>query len=146
MSQTLWLYLDDIRIPEESAHFMNNQIYLDERWVVVCNYEQFTQKIKEFYATECRLPDVISFDHDLADAHYDPSMFKDPDAYNKLYDSFAEKTGYDCVKWLVQFSMDNKYLPLPPRCLVHTMNPVGRKNITSYLANYMKFLEKMTDK
>jgi hypothetical protein len=51
--------------------------------------------------------------------------------------TFSEKTGYDCAKWLVNFCMDNN-LKLP-EYYVHSMNPVGRRNILGYLDNYVKF-------
>ena len=69
-------------------------------------------------------PDYISFDHDLGD--------------------ISEKTGYDFAKILVEkdmkghigytFSENFSYY-------VHSQNPVGKKNIESYLNSYLKFKE-----
>ncbi len=64
------------------------------------------------------LPEYVSFDHDLAD----------------ISDSHKEKTGYDCVKWLVDYCIDNKIIKFP-NYQVHSANPIGKKNITSYVEN-----------
>ena len=83
------------------------------------------------------MPELISFDHDLADEHYNTdAMYDSEDAYNKLYDSFREKTGYECAKWLIDYCLDNK--KKLPTFMVHSMNPVGKKNITDLLNNYRK--------
>ncbi|MDQ0066004.1 cyclic-phosphate processing receiver domain-containing protein [Chryseobacterium lathyri] len=69
------------------------------------------------------LPEMISFDRDLADIHY-----LKPDS-----DEYAEKTGYECAKWLIEYCMDH-YLDLP-KFYCHSMNPVGKENILSLLKN-----------
>jgi hypothetical protein len=42
-----------------------------------------------------------------------------------------EKTGYDCAKWLVEYCVEHglKF----PEYVVHSMNPVGKENILSYV-------------
>lgn len=100
-------------------------MYLKEEWIIVRNYQQFVDWI-----LANGLPDIISFDHDLADEHY---------AYSGSYETFKEKTGYDAAKWLVDFCM-YEHLPLP-ECYVHSMNPVGADNIQKYLASYKKMQE-----
>lgn len=72
------------------------------------------------------LPKFISFDHDLGMEHY-----RDGDRGMYDYESYTEKTGYDCAKWLVGYCMDHK-LPLP-EIAVHSMNNVGASNILAYL-------------
>ncbi len=52
------------------------------------------------------------------------------------YDKYTEKTGYDCAKWLVEYCM-NKGVKHPPY-MVHSMNPVGKQNIISYVESYNK--------
>lgn len=49
--------------------------------------------------------------------------------------TFSEKTGYDCAKWLVDYCIDNK-LTLPKHVYVHSMNPVGKKNIQMLFTNF----------
>ena len=51
--------------------------------------------------------------------------------------TIKEKTGYDCAKWLVEYCLDND-LSLP-KYQVHSMNPVGKKNILDYLSNFNIF-------
>jgi hypothetical protein len=121
------LFLDDIRVPFDCLKYMKadvSHIYEDTDWDVVRTYDDFVGYIEHF-----GLPDVISFDHDLADEHYSQSMYDGEFAYNKQYETFKEKTGYDCAKWLHNYCVENG-LPYPAY-LVHSMNPVGRDNILS---------------
>lgn len=69
---------------------------------------------------------MISFDHDLADEHY----------WKQNTGEFVEKTGYDCVKWLIEYCMDND-VDLP-KFYCHSMNPVGKENIERLLKNFKK--------
>ena len=107
------LFLDDTRNPNG---------FLDDlrTWMVVRNYNQFVDII-----TKQGLPEFISFDHDLADEHYDTLVD---------CDKFKEKTGYDCAKWLIEYCMKMDE-PLP-KWQVHSMNPVGRININTILSLY----------
>ncbi|UKB78904.1 cyclic-phosphate processing receiver domain-containing protein [Chryseobacterium sp. MEBOG07] len=113
------LFLDDIRYPIEAYHYTKQDIFLRSGWHIVRNYEQFVNRI-----LEKGLPEMISFDHDLADVHY---LKQDSQEY-------VEKTGYDCAKWLIEYCMDN-YLDLP-QFYCHSMNPVGKENILSLLKNF----------
>ena len=107
------LFLDDLRDPNL---FLNDT----KTWVVVRTYNQFVETI-----TKQGLPNFISFDHDLADEHYEGIVD---------YDNYKEKTGYDCAKWLVEYCMKtNQSLP---EWQVHSMNPVGRININMILSIY----------
>lgn len=127
------LYLDDVRKPSASFDYTKNKIYIDLNWVVVKDFDEFVK-----YVNENGLPEIVSFDHDLADEHYHKDMYKGSE-YNKLYDKFEEKTGYDCVKWMVDYCIDNgkKF----PKWYLHTMNPAGRMNMESYIKNYLKHFE-----
>lgn len=126
------LFLDDVRIPVDCVLYMRDgRIYLEE-WDIVRNYDDFVNYIKDN-----GIPDIISFDHDLADEHYSPVM-NDEDKYNQLYVHFKEKTGNDCAKWLCEYCVKNG-LPLP-EYRVHSMNPVGRDNIISTLKSCEKVL------
>jgi hypothetical protein len=69
------------------------------------------------------VPDIVSFDHDLADGHYKQSEFD----YN---DNAKEKTGYHCAEWLIYYCLD-KSKELPAEVLIHSMNPAGSLNIKS---------------
>lgn len=120
------LFLDDYRLPKDAGDYMNDSRYLTECWVLVRTYKEFVRFIEKE-----GLPTLISFDHDLANEHY---------GFNGDYNELKEKTGYHCAKWLVDYCFQRN-LPLP-EYLVHSMNPVGRENITLYLNNYRRYYEK----
>jgi hypothetical protein len=131
------LWLDDYRCP-----FVDNWVvdaipgfYGHIEWVA--SFEQF-----EKWINQRGLPDVISFDHDLADEHYTPQQYWDDYKASKEYQDsqdYVEKTGYDCAKWLVDYCLDNKKLELP-EWHVHSANPVGADNIRGILTNYTKHI------
>jgi hypothetical protein len=62
-------------------------------------YEVITNLFKKIQ--ELGIPDVVSFDYDLADVYYEKQQFD----YN---DETQEKTGYHCAKWLTYYCIDNK--------------------------------------
>jgi hypothetical protein len=102
----------------------HDQVYL-LNWVVVRNYDEFVKII-----IEKGMPEMISFDHDLADEHYD---------FNKPYGDYKEKTGFHCAKWLINYCIDNK-MELPAVILIHSANPAGSANIKSLFDTYQKYL------
>lgn len=118
------IYLDDIRTPKESG------------WEVVRSYEDFVDTVNKIGIENI---DIISLDHDLGDTaigeYYNNAINKNEIDYSKI----REKTGYDCAKWIVSHyqekSTDNKKFP---EILVHSANPIGSKNITSYINNFRK--------
>jgi hypothetical protein len=130
------LFLDDVRNPKDCISYMGNGVY-NEDWDIVRTYNEFVDYIKNN-----GVPDEISFDHDLADEHYDPSMFVSSKSYGEKYETFKEKTGYDCARWLSQYCIDN-VIPMPKTCYIHSMNPVGRDNIQSVLNSLNKILSKV---
>lgn len=115
------LFLDDERMPEQAALYMQprigklNPIYLEE-WTIVRTYAQFLIAVNKNFAEITH----VSFDHDLADIRYEPLTGKQSFEYR-------EKTGYDCAVYLKQFYADNK-LELPIM-FVHSANPIGVENI-----------------
>jgi hypothetical protein len=122
------LFLDDVRNPTDcfgyvKAYGIRPDTYLGF-WHVVKTYDEFVRFIQER-----GLPEIVSFDHDLADEHYNEAMYEGDDSYGKLYETFKEKTGYDAAKWLVNYC-EEKGLPLPI-CFCHSMNPAGRQNINN---------------
>lgn len=125
------LYLDDFRNPIDSAYYRGEAIYAHEEWEVVRNYDEFVKIIQEK-----GLPEIISFDHDLADEHY--GMHDHIDEME--YSAYQEKTGYDCAKWLINYCIDNNK-KLPATILIHSMNPAGSQNIKSLFESYLKSLK-----
>lgn len=67
------------------------------------------------------LPYAICFDHDLGD-----------------FDKEQEKTGYDCAKIIGEYCLDHN--TDVPYYSIQSANPVGRKNIDTYLKNIQKFI------
>ena len=118
------LFLDDVRIP---THVTWVDFPRDQHYSVVRNYQEFVDLI-----TLRGLPKFICYDHDLSDCHYGHGLSGD----DIPYDSYKEKTGYDCAKWIVDYCM-NKGIKHPPY-VVHSMNPVGKSNIESYIKSYNK--------
>lgn len=130
------LFLDDVRNPSDCVNHMpfNRYLYIEPDWIVVRSYDEFCKHIQSNSLKDIYL---ISFDHDLADEHYDPKMYDlQGNSYNDLYGKFKEKTGYEAAKWLVEYCMNTG--EKLPRFICHSMNPVGKMNITSYLENYEK--------
>lgn len=127
------LFLDDFRHPYDCVAYMRDPMkYAKWNWVVVKNHEEFVKKIEED-----GLPEFISFDHDLADEHYDNTMYQGVEEYSKKYEHFKEKTGLDCAKWLTEHCMDTKQKL--PDFEIHSMNPAGGENIRSLLLSFKKF-------
>jgi hypothetical protein len=113
------LFLDDERFPQTAITLVteNVDLYKDNNdWVIVRNYNEFVDMVNEM-----GMPNMVSFDHDLADINND-----------------KEKTGFDAAKWLVDYCMDNDVKL--PNYQVHSANPVGKENIKSYLENFSRFV------
>jgi hypothetical protein len=72
-------------------------------------------------------------DHDLGDGAIDEwkrNVYKN---YTIDYNNITEKTGMDCVKWLVNEWMNGK--PIVD-VVVHSHNAIGSGNMTGYINNY----------
>ena len=114
------LYLDDVRTP------------IDDGWKVVRNYDEFVAHIQlnglENY-------ELISLDHDLGRSAMDEYFNNVSPNYTLDYSHITEKTGMDCVRWLVNESMIKK-IPLP-LIYVHSANPIGSANMMGYINNYL---------
>ncbi len=130
------LFLDDLREPKSFwLKHINSELWVlydEKEWVVVKNYDEFVKQIHE-----SGLPELISFDHDLADQHYAPE-----DQWHRYNDwakemDFKEKTGADCAQFLVDYCLDNN-LELP-NYLVHSQNPSGADNIRLKLDRFRRF-------
>jgi hypothetical protein len=127
------LYLDDVRTPTETMAGY-------EPWYVVRNYDEFTAWI-----TENGVPDMISFDHDLADEHMDDyyQQIAQQGYQHPSYELFTEKTGLNCADWLISYCQDNK--TSLKKCCVHSHNPVGAANIQSMLNGFKKHMGQEQD-
>lgn len=101
------LYLDDERTPKS------------EGWTIVRSYQEFVDWI-----TLNGIPDIISFDHDIAS-----------------FEGDKEFTGHDAAKWLINWMMDNNNYQII-NFNVHSANPVGAENIKSILNHWNNHLTK----
>lgn len=123
------LYLDDLRLPTTTIDGYQS-------WTVVRNYEQFVRHIKDN-----GIPDLISFDHDLADEHMADYFNNQAHGVNTIdYKRFKEKTGVDCLNWLIELVMDNPEEVKPFTVWVHSHNPLGAANILHKASNFMKHM------
>lgn len=123
------LFLDDCRMP----HQVNWVRIPDVEYEIVRSYEDFVAKIEKK-----GLPEFVSFDHDLCVEHYKQMadlFYKKNGSYQ--YNSFEEKTGYDCAKWLIQYC-EEKNLDFP-KYAIHSMSPVGRSNIHAAITSYASY-------
>lgn len=119
------IFLDDVRQPDEAGSWMHyrigklNPIYYEDGWVVARNYNEFVALVSKNYSKITH----ISFDHDLADEHYE-LFLRDKDELLKYYKKEKrEMTGYDCAKWTKDFyKQKNEELPV---IFVHTLNAMG---------------------
>lgn len=102
------IYLDDERVPRRPVAPSG------DTWVILRSSKEFFRHIKQFGP-----PNYVSFDHDLGE---------------------DVPTGYDVAKTWVYYDMyrgGNFTIPYKLRFNVHSANPVGAKNIQTYLDNYL---------
>lgn len=130
------LFLDDNRVPLDCATYMYRcgvdcRIY-HEDWEIVRSYKQFVDWIKAN-----GLPDMIAFDHDLADV---PELKEvlDIDEWFDVENN-REYTGNDCAKFLVNYCL--KHGKELPKCTVHSVNPDGKRRIIATLNDLVKMKE-----
>ncbi len=80
------------------------------------------------------VPKIVSFDHDLG-----PEAMAECNRWKGEGFSYAviqEKTGLDCVNFLVNYCFERR-LSLP-QYFCHSINSAGKANIISVLKNYEK--------
>jgi hypothetical protein len=115
-----YIYLDDNRTPFSSD------------WIVVRNYDEFVKTVESIGFSNIEL---VSLDHDLGDTAI-KEWYTNTKKNGVLdYSNIEEKTGFDCVKWMVEKWMDGEPVF---EASVHSANPVGSQNMISYINNYYK--------
>ena len=129
------LFLDDIYNPLDILDITlsdkDKDRYRKYKWIIAKSYDEFVEIV-----TKKGIPSMVSFDHDLADEHWDlmcleENFLKIGDVVITDYDVFEVKTGYHAVEWLLEFcAKHNKY---PQVILIHSQNPIGKKNIEGLL-------------
>ncbi len=115
-----YLFLDDERMPKDVTWVLIGGVgHWGADWQIVRSLAEAKQ-----WVLDNGFPDVISFDHDLGEAHY--------------YGNFEDKsTGYDFAKWLVEHDLDTNTMPTDFKFTVHSMNPTGAENIRFLMHNYI---------
>lgn len=104
------LWLDDIRDPFFDSWQIRYPVLTEGDITWVKSYQGFTNYIERF-----GIPDMIYFDHDLG----------------------TNETGYDCMKFLCDYLMDNPNINDIPEVRSQSDNPVGRNNILTYWRNFL---------
>lgn len=101
---TFRMFIDDERFPPADG----------QEWIICRTLQEVTRVCRN----EGKLPDYVSFDHDLGE---------------------NEPTGYVIAKWMVDMDLD-EILKFPDNFAfyAHSQNPVGKKNIEAYLDNYLQ--------
>lgn len=108
---TYKLFLDDERDPTDVSWLSPEN--MSGEWVIIRNVGDAVQ-----YITNHGAPSLISFDHDLGE---------------------GQPTGMELAKWIVEADLDGKIvLPEDFDFQVHSRNPVGTRNIASYLGGYLQ--------
>lgn len=121
------IFLDDVRFPSDVTWVALR--FSDAPVVIVRSFEEFKGIIEKH-----GIPSFVAYDHDLSVEHYGDGLNGD----NIDYSQYKEKTGLDCCKFLVE-ECAKKSAEHPPY-VVHSMNPVGRANIESYIESYNRSL------
>lgn len=117
-----YLFLDDERMPKDVTWVLIGGVGCwGADWQIVRSNKEAQE-----WVLKNGFPDVISFDHDLGEAHY--SM-----------DYSDGQTGYDFAKWLVEHDMNTHTMPKDFKYTIHSKNPIGAEHIRGILENYLKF-------
>lgn len=108
----MYIFLDDHRNPGEVTWVAIPELPEGKNWHVVRNYEEFIHIVKDSAKRGIRI-EAVSFDHDLGFGH----GLRDADC----------PTGLHCARFLTEVVLDMGWEP--PTYVVHSMNPVGKRNI-----------------
>lgn len=119
------LFLDDIRMPSDVTWVDIGSV----DWDVVRSYDEAIS-----WVLQNGFPDSISFDHDLG---YESCNILNS-GIAVVTNANEEKSGYDFAKWLIDYDMETNSMPHDFKFVVHSMNPIGAKNIQTLLDNYLK--------
>lgn len=128
-----YIFLDDIKHPYDTYAYTKDTRYLQLKWTIVRSYDEFVKTVKKIGLDNIS---IISYDHDLADSHYDRENLPWSVDNQIDYFSYTEKTGYDCAKWMCDYALETK--AKLPEILIHSFNHIGAKNIKHYIENFIK--------
>lgn len=122
--EVICIFLDDERDPIDVTWIAYPNTI--SQWIVVRTYEQFIALVPPLLTDEADATLLFSFDHDLQD-------------YKSSGDG-TERTGYDCIKFLVNFCLDTTMCM--PLCAFHTKNVIGKVNMEQYYINAKQEINK----
>lgn len=109
------LFIDDERWPSDAT--WADWYGVRDDWTVARNWPEV-----EALLTSLGVPSFISFDHDLG-----------PDE--------VTLNGYEIAQKIVEGHMDGKWeIPEDFQFVVHSKNPIGKRNIEGLLMNYLKHM------
>ena len=117
-----YLFLDDERVPSDVTWVPigTGKSFHESRgapWEIVRSYDEAVK-----WVLKNGIPEIITFDHDLG---WDEQG------------GVIGKTGYDFARWLIEYDLDTNTMPVDFSFTVHSMNPIGARNIKSLLDNYL---------
>lgn len=124
-----YLFLDDNRQVYDVKWIKLPNEY---KWLVAKSYGEFVSFIMDL-----GLPEFVSFDHDLTETHYKVSI-KENYEPGPVYDYGPEKTGFNAVKWLVDYCMIHK--KKFPKYAIHSLNGVAAERMENYIKKAKKDL------
>lgn len=131
------LWLDDLRNPFEDEwveKFAPDFLAGDCEIIWVKSYNDFTKWIKAN-----GLPTKIAFDHDLGEDVAKSKVIKGMSKRQARKEKRETPTGMDACEFVVDYCID-KGLRFP-EWVVQSANPVGAKNISSLIINFIKHSE-----
>ena len=125
-----YLFLDDERQTGDVTWMLIGGVGAGAApWQTVRSYNEATA-----WVIEHGFPTIVSFDHDLGYEEYDTNE----NGIVIVTNSTEAKSGYDFAKWLIEYDMNTNTMPVNFAFTVHSMNPVGKKNIEALLNSYIK--------
>lgn len=80
-------------------------------WIIARSFQEAVDTVLAY-----GFPAYVSFDHDLGDG----------------------PNGMQFAKWLCERDLDHGDMPTDFKFAVHSMNPVGARNISEYVSNYLR--------
>ena len=131
------LWLDDLRDPSEGEwieKYAPDYLIEDCEIVWVKNYDTFVAWIKAN-----GLPHKIAFDNDLGEDIAKSKVLKGMSKKQARVEKKYTPTGMDACEWVVDYCIDHD--KRFPEWVVQSANPVGVKNISSLIINFIKHSE-----
>lgn len=126
------LFLDDIRMPKDAFLYGEKKSLIvasnviERNWVIVRDYKEFV-----FMIQAKGIPRVVSFDHDLSEAHMNEYVKAVGNGYYEW--EKLEKTGLHCMIFLKE-ECDKQGLKFPTH-YIHTANEFARKRMKDFINN-----------